>query len=76
MNTLDMNVTASLLKYRDGFIESSLELTVLRNYSINGTIVQCRIEDLDNDTAVVIASTSGVLLCIINFLSIYVALCN
>ena len=57
---LPMNVSTILTHYQaDRRIESELELTVLRNVSMNGTIIECASEDLDNATLIVNVSTSG-----------------
>lgn len=58
IDSLDMNVTASLLDFRDGYIESIITLTVL-NADTNGTIVECSITDLDYDMVTVLVNTSG-----------------
>lgn len=66
---LDMNVTASLIDFRNGYIESIITLTVL-NAAMNGTIVECSITDLDNDIVTVLINTSGIL-CLINLISMH-----
>ena len=62
VNRLDGNITTTLTRYeRDLYIESMLELTVLQNISINGTILECKTEDLSNEIIVVEVNISGML---------------
>ena len=57
---LASNVTSRLIQYRSNIgVESEIVLTVLQNVSMNGTLVECRSEDLDNDVVVVYINTSG-----------------
>ena len=60
VDRLDGNITTILTRYeRDAYIESLLELTVLQNVSMNGTILECKSEDLSNEVIVVEVNTSG-----------------
>ena len=65
---LDMNISITLLNFtttslteyvNEEFIESMLIFTVLENVTMNGTIVECGIANLHNDTATLFANTSG-----------------
>ncbi len=58
---LDMNITTTLIVYsrEDEFIESELELTVLQNIPMNGTMLECRSEGLDSELRIVSVNTSG-----------------
>ena len=59
-NRLDMNVVTTLTQFkRDEFIESELNLTVLFNVSMNGTLLECRSENLNNEVDTVYVNTSG-----------------
>ena len=58
VDSLDMNVSTTLVEIREGFIQSFITLTVL-NASMNGTIVKCSIADLDSDAVTIIVNTSG-----------------
>ena len=62
LNSLGMNVTTVVTNNEMGdFIESVIVLTVLRNVSMNGTLVECRSEDLDSVIVTVHVNTSGIL---------------
>ena len=70
----DMNITTRILQYRrDEFISSEIVLTVLQNVSMNGTILECRSENLSNSSAIVTVNTMGMfddlLACLCAFLS-------
>ena len=55
-----MDTYTSLLAYvDDSYIESTIVIKVLSNFSVDRTIVECGIEDLDRDTVNVIVNTSG-----------------
>ena len=58
---LDFNVSATLTEYTlDKYIESIVTLTLLKNFSMNGTLVKCSIDpDLDSFSVVVPVNTSG-----------------
>lgn len=57
VHDLDQNITSTLLEYRDGYIESTLELRSI--YSQNGTMVNCSVGDLSYDVAVIFVNASG-----------------
>ena len=60
---LPMNLTARLTQYRmDEGVESEIVLTVLRNVSMNGTIVECMSEDLASEVEIVYVNTSGIVM--------------
>ncbi len=60
LDILDMDVTTNLIDNERGdLIESVVEITVLPNASMNGTLVECRAKDLDNESAIVYVNTSG-----------------
>ena len=60
MNNLAMSISTMLTQYRnDEYIESLLILTVLRNVSMNGTRLDCIIEELDNKTLFIFVNSSG-----------------
>ncbi len=66
LDVLGMNVTTNLTNNdRGDFIESVVKITVLQNVSMNGTLVECRSEDLDSEMATVYVNTSGILLIIL-----------
>lgn len=57
---LDLNITAVLTDYiAEEIIESIITLTVLRNVSMNGTMIECSSEDLDNVTVDVDVDSKG-----------------
>ena len=58
---LDFNVSVTLTEYRsDRYIESIIILTLLKNFSMNGTLVKCSIDpDLDSSSVIVPVNTSG-----------------
>ena len=58
-----MNITARLTQYEiDKNVESELTLTVLQNVSMNGTILECRSEDLASENETVYVNTAGIFL--------------
>ena len=63
LNTLEhhsMNITARLTQYTsDQSVESELQLTVLQNLSMNGTILVCMSEELASRNVTVTINTSG-----------------
>lgn len=73
---LGTNVSSILTDNLMGsFLESVLELTVIQNVSMNGTIIACSSEALDNEMAIAYVNTSGMhitsTLCKIKFSSVY-----
>ena len=57
---LDMNITTTLTEYmNDEFIESEIVLTVLRNVSMNGTVLECQSEDLAGEIGIVNVNSAG-----------------
>ena len=58
---LDMNTSVNLTQYEDDqYIESEITLTVLKNVTLNGTVLECSIApNLDRDTITVLVNTSG-----------------
>lgn len=62
-NTVDflgMNVTSILTHYRmDESIMSNLTIMVLQNVSMNGTLLECKSEELDMAIEKVFVNTSG-----------------
>ena len=58
---LDMNTSVNLTQYEeDEYIESEITLTVLKNVTLNGTVLECSIgPNLDCDTIIVLVNTSG-----------------
>ncbi len=62
LHVLDMNVTTVVTNNEKGdFIESVVKITVLPNVSMNGTLVECRSEDLDSEIATVYVNTTGII---------------
>ncbi len=60
VNYLPMNLTARLTQYKNNeYVESDIQLTVLRNVSMNGTVLECRSEDLASEHEIVHINTSG-----------------
>ena len=60
MDYIGMNITTTLIQYRsDEYIESEIVLTVLQNVPMNGTLLECRSEDLANIAEVVYVNISG-----------------
>ena len=55
--------TATTIFVNEEYIESIIVITVLKNVTMNETIVDCRIANLDSDSAVVFVNTSGKNLC-------------
>ena len=56
----DMHFTTVLTEYTiDELIVSELELTVLQNVSMNGTVLECTSEDLGSENDTVYVNTSG-----------------
>ena len=55
MNNLTMNIITTLTKFIPGeHIESIMVLTVLRNTTLNNTILECIFESFVNDTATIV----------------------
>ena len=60
MDYWPMNISSILLDYRRGeYIESIIVLTVLQNFSMNGTELICGITDLINESVIVLYDSSG-----------------
>ena len=61
MDYLGLNVSATLLRYiPDQYIESVIKFTLLKNVTMNGTLLECSVSpSLDNDTTFVLVNTSG-----------------
>ncbi len=57
LDVLDMNVTTVLTT--SDILESVLVITVLQNVSMNGTLVECRGEDLGSSVVTAYVNTSG-----------------
>ena len=58
---LPMNLTARLTQYEvDQNVESELVLTVLQTVPMNGTILECRSEDLASENETVYVNTEGI----------------
>ena len=59
----DRNITVNLTKYQeDQYIGSEITLTVLKNFTMNGTILECSIApNLDSDSTIILVNTSGML---------------
>ena len=56
-----MNITTTLTQYiSDRSVESEIWLMVLRNVSMNGTLLECRSEDLDSENDTVYVNISGI----------------
>ena len=63
MDYWSMNISSILLDYRsEEYIESIIVLTVLQNFSMNGTEVICGITDLINESVIVQLDTSSMLI--------------
>ena len=59
-DSLPMNISVVLVNYiMDEYIESILVLTVLRNFTFNGSRLECSSGDLDNVTASVFVNSTG-----------------
>ncbi len=58
IDMLDMDISAALIDFREGYVESSITLVVFKS-SMNGTIVKCSIADLDRDMVTIVINTSG-----------------
>ena len=58
---LDMNVSATLISYEaDQYIESIIMFTLLKNVTMNGTLLECNVApSLDYDFMLVLVNTSG-----------------
>lgn len=57
---LDLDIVTTLTQYTsDKFIESKLNLTVLFNVSMNGTLLECRSEDLSTAVDTIYVNSSG-----------------
>ena len=61
INVLDFNISTTLTMYRpDMYIESTIFLTLLKNVTMNGTLVECNIDpDLDSASIIMPVNTSG-----------------
>ncbi len=60
MNNLAMGVITILSTYRsDEYIESIIVLTLLIEVALDGTMLECSISDLDNETATLYINSSG-----------------
>ena len=61
MDNLDMNISVNLTRYEaDRYIESEIILTILKNITMNGTVLECSIApSLDSDVAIILVNTSG-----------------
>ncbi len=58
-DSLPFGVSTLLTEYRtDEYIESIIVLTVLRNVTVNGTILNC-ISNLENETVTISVNSSG-----------------
>ena len=58
-----MNISSILLDYRRGeYIESIIVLTVLQNFSMNGTELICGITDLIHESVIVQIDTLSMLI--------------
>ena len=69
VNLLDMDVSTTLLEIKEGFIQSSITLTVL-NDSMNGTTVKCSIADLDSVVVTILINTSSKPIAIVQFYNV------
>ena len=59
-DSLDASITTILTRFRnEEYIESVLTILVLKNVSLNSTIIECSSGDLDADTQIVFVNTSG-----------------
>ena len=58
---LGMNVSATLMRYEaDQYIESVIMFTLLKNVTLNGTLLECSVApSLDSDNMFVLVNTSG-----------------
>ena len=58
---LDMNITTTLIRYEaDQYIESVIMFTLLKNVTMNGTLLECSVApSLDSDFMFVLVNTSG-----------------
>ena len=60
VNDLGMNITSILTQYTmKESIESEITLTVLQNVSMNGTLLECKSEDLAVSNQTVYVNSSG-----------------
>ena len=60
-SNLGMNISTTLTQYTvDESIESKITITVLRNVSMNGTLVECRSEDLGRETEILYVNSLGI----------------
>ena len=60
VSNLGLNISTNLTSYRrDEYIESIIELTVLRDIFINGTILECISEALASESERVVVMQSG-----------------
>ena len=66
INFFSIGVDTILTLYKsDEYIESIIIFTVVKNVSLNNSIIQCNIGDLDRNSANVFINTSGILYTII-----------
>ena len=58
---MGMNVSATLIRYEaDQYIESVIKFTLVKNVTLNGTLLECSIApSLDSDFMFVLVNTSG-----------------
>lgn len=59
VNDLGWNVSTTLTNYSEDYVESKLEITLLRDFDIRGTKVECSIEDLDIEIVTVDVFLAG-----------------
>ena len=59
MHYLDSNINTSLTSYGTDSIGSELQITLQKNVVLSGTIVECRIDDIDVDSVEIFVNTSG-----------------
>ncbi len=66
-DNLDSGVITLLVEYRSDYIESIMILTVLSNISLDGSMVQCSLSNMDNASSSMLVSinTSGELYTVI-----------
>ena len=57
---LDSNINTALTLYDNNSIGSELQITKQKNVELNGTIVECGIDDLDVDSVEIFVNTSGI----------------
>ena len=65
-----MNISSILLDYKsEEYIESIIVLTVLKNFSMNGTELICGITDLINESVIVLYDSSGMFVWVVHILA-------